>query len=62
MKKKWILPRKEMKWKRVQVQQKIKYQTRMKRKKPEYRSSNQKFLTCQAKHCPGIKQIFFWAA
>ena len=42
--------------KKVQVQQKIK------RKALEQRSSNQKYLTCQSKRCPGIKRIFFCGA
>ena len=37
-------------------------QTKIMRKAPEQRSSNQKYLTCQAKHCPGIKLIFFETA
>ena len=31
-------------------------------KKPEHRSSNQKYLTCPEKLCPVIKLIFFCAA
>ena len=37
-------------------------QTKIMRKAPEQRSSNQKYLTCQAKHCPGTKLIFFETA
>ena len=37
-------------------------QTKIMRKAPEQRSSNQKYLTCQARHCPGIKLIFFETA
>ena len=37
-------------------------QTKIMRKAPEQRSSNQKYLTCQAKNCPGIKLIFFETA
>ena len=34
----------------------------MKRKAPEHRLSNQKYLSCQEKSCLGIKLIFFCAA
>ena len=48
--------------KKVQIQQQLKGQTKKKRKAPEQRSSNQKYFTCQAKRCPGIKLIFFYGA
>ena len=47
--------------KKVQVQQHKKCQTKIKRKTPEQRSSNKKYLSCQEKRCPGIKLIFFCA-
>ena len=37
-------------------------QTKIMRKAPEQRSSNQKYLTCQAKRFLGIKLIFFCTA
>ena len=43
----------------MQVQQQKKCHTKMKRKTQEHRSSNQKYLTCQAKPFSGIKLIFF---
>ena len=48
--------------KKVQVQQQQKCQTKIKRKTPEQISSNQKYLTYQAKRCPGIKLTFFSTA
>ena len=45
--------------KKVPVQQKKKCQPKVKRKTQEQRSSNQKYLSCQAKRCPGIKLICF---
>ena len=51
-----------MEFKKVQIQQHKKCQTKMKRKTLEQRLSNRKYLTCQAKSCPGIKLIFFYAA
>ena len=47
--------------KKKQVQQQKKCQRKIKRKIPEQKSSNQKYLTCQASCCPGIKLIFFCA-
>ena len=52
---------KQMKWKRMQVQQKKKCQTEIKRKTSEQRSSNQIFLIFQAKGRPGIELILFCA-
>lgn len=46
-----------MKPKKVQVQHEKKFQTSMKRKTPEHKSSYQKYLTCLAKRFPGIKLI-----
>ena len=43
---------------KVKLQQQKEYQTKATRKATEQRSSNQKYLTCQAKRCPGIKLIF----
>ena len=37
-------------------------QTKIKKKTPEKRSSNQKCSTCQSRRCPGIKHIFFCGA
>ena len=48
--------------KKVQVQKQEERLTTIKRKTPEQRSLNQKYLTCQAKRCPGIKLIFFFVA
>ena len=48
--------------KKVQVQQQKKCQTKIKRKTPEQRPLNQKYLTCEAKCFPGIKLIFFYVA
>ena len=45
----------------MQVQQKKKFQTEIKRKTSEQRSSNQIFLIFQAKGCPGIELILFCA-
>ena len=45
----------------MQVQQKKKCQTEIKRKTSEQRSSNQIFLIFQAKGCPGIELILFCA-
>ena len=45
----------------MQVQQKRECQAKIKRKTPEQRSSSQKYLTCQAKPCPGNKLIHFCA-
>ena len=61
MKKKQILPQIGMIRRKVRAKQQKECQTKIMRKTPEQRSSNQKYLTCQAKRCPGIKLIFFCA-
>ena len=48
--------------KKVLVQKQEECLTKIKRKTPEQRSSNQKYLTCQAKRCPDSKLVFFCAA
>ena len=53
--------RNEMK-KKMQAQQHKKCQSKKKRKTTEQRPSDQKYLTCHAKHCWGIKLIFFCVA
>ena len=45
--------------KKVQVQKQKKCQTKMKRKMPEPKLPNQKYLACQAKHYPGIRICSF---
>ena len=46
----------------MHLQQQKECQTKIKKKKPEQGLSNQKYLTCQAKRCPGIKLIPFCGA
>ena len=46
--------------KKVQVQ--MKCQAKINGKTPEYKSSNQKYSTFEAKLCPGINLIFFRGA
>ena len=48
---------------KVQLQQQKECQTKIMRKVQEQRSLNQKYLTCQAKHCPdqtSILVFFCW--
>ena len=47
---------------KVKVQQQKDCQTKIIREATEQRSSNQKYITCQAKRCPGIKLIFLCTA
>ena len=60
--KKKTLPQKEWNEKKMQAQQHKKCQSKKKRKTTEQRPSDQKYLTCHAKHCWGIKLIFFCVA